>query len=120
MATSTLTGDSKDVHRLQLHEEQIRDSKKDLSAIKMELISLDLEEGDELVMKQAELERLLFDCSLKVKELLARSSTPASSSSAHVESPAQAGYTNIQWQHTPVEKFLGTICYISSQSQHAV
>ena len=43
-AVGTLTGDSKDVHRLQLHEEQIGDSKKDLSAIKSELISLDLED----------------------------------------------------------------------------
>ena len=52
-AISTLTGDSKDVHRLQLHEEQIGDSKKDLSALKMELISLDLEEADELVTRQS-------------------------------------------------------------------
>ena len=86
-AISTLIGDSKDVHRLQLHEEQKGDSKKYLSAMKMELISLDLEEADELVMKQTELEQLLFDCSLEVKELLARSSTPTSSSSAHAESP---------------------------------
>ena len=50
-AVGTLTGDSKDVHRLQLHEEQIGDSKKDLYAIKLELISLDLEDTDELATK---------------------------------------------------------------------
>ena len=51
---------------LQLHRKQTGDSKKDLSAM---LISLDLKEA-KLVTKQTELEQLLLDCSLKVKELL--------------------------------------------------
>ena len=75
-AASALTGDAKEVHRLRLHEEQLGDSKKDLSAVKAELMSLDLAETDELATKQTELEQLLFDCSLKIRELLARSLTP--------------------------------------------
>ena len=55
-AVGALTGDAKDFHRLQLHEEQHGDSKKDLSAVKVELMSLDLEEADELVTKKTELE----------------------------------------------------------------
>ena len=50
-AVGALTGDTKDIHRLRLHEEQLGDSKKDLSAIKMELMLLDLAETDELVTK---------------------------------------------------------------------
>ena len=50
-AVGALTGDTKDIHRLRLHEEQLGDSKKDLSAIKTELMSLDLAETDELVTK---------------------------------------------------------------------
>ena len=37
-ALGALTGDAKDVHRLQLHEEQLGDSKKDISDVKMELM----------------------------------------------------------------------------------
>lgn len=85
-AVGALTGDAKDIRRLRLHEEQLGDSKKDLSAIKTELMSLDLAETDELVTKQAELEQLLFDCSLRIRELLARTSTPTTSST-HTESP---------------------------------
>ena len=50
------------------------------------LMSLDLAETDELVTKQTELEQLLFDCSLKIRELLARLLIPTTSS-AHTESP---------------------------------
>ena len=71
-AVGALTGDTKDIHRLRLHEEQLGDSKGDLSAIKTELMSLDLAETDELVTKQTELEQLLFDCSLRIRKLLAR------------------------------------------------
>jgi hypothetical protein len=85
-AVGALTGDAKDVHRLRLHEEQLGDNKKDLSAVKVELMSLDPAEADELVTKQTELERLLFDCSLKLRELLARAATPTTSAT-HTESP---------------------------------
>jgi hypothetical protein len=47
---------------------------------------LDQAEADELVTKQTELEQLLFDCSLKIRELLARALTPTPSST-HTESP---------------------------------
>lgn len=104
-AVGILTGGSKDVHRLQLHEEQIGDSKRDLSAVKSELISLDLEDTDELVTKQTESEQLLFDCSLKVKELLAKSSIPTSSSSTRTPSES----TGLKLPKLDVPTFNGNI-----------
>ena len=104
-AVSVLTGDSKDVHRLQLHEEQMGDNKRDLSTTKSELISLDLEDTDELVRKQTELEQLLFDCSLKVKELLAQSTTPTSSSSTHTPSES----TGLKLPKLDVPTFNGNV-----------
>ena len=123
-AVSVLTGDSKDIHRLQLHEEQMGDNKRDLSATK--LISLDLEDMDELVRKQTELEQLLFNCSLKVKETTSTINHSylkfvySHSFRVHWPQITQAGCTDVQRQHTLVEKFLGTICYLSSQSPYSI
>lgn len=104
-AVGSLTGESKHVHRLRLHEERIGDSKKDLSAIKTELMSMDLEDTDELVVKQAEIEQLLFDCSLKVKELLAKASIPTSSSSTHTSTES----TGLKLPKLDVPTFNGNI-----------
>lgn len=122
-AVGALTGDAKDVHRLRLHEEQLGDNKKDLSAVKVELMSLDPAEADELVTKQTELEQLLFDCSLKIRELLARASTSTTSAS-HTESPGLKlpkldvptfSRNILQWRN-----FWEQFVIISSQSHYLV
>ena len=67
---SSLTSHSKDICRLQQHEEQLSDYKKDLADFRNSLLSLDLTEGDESLELHATLEKLFFDCSLQIKELL--------------------------------------------------
>ena len=67
---SSLSSRSEDVCRLQQHEEQLSDYKKDLADFRNSLLSMDLEEGDELLALHATLEKRFFDCSLQIKELL--------------------------------------------------
>ena len=52
-ALGTLNGDAKDVPLLQLHEEQLGDTKKDISDVKIELMSLNVQKSMTLVTKQS-------------------------------------------------------------------
>ena len=91
---SSLSSRPEDVCRLQQHEEQLSDYKKDLAEIRNSLLSSSIEEGDELLGLHSALEKRLFDCSLQIKELLRPStdppeptSTPAPSHSKGVKLP---------------------------------
>ena len=55
--------DHDDVPLLQQHQEQLSDSKRELSSIYEELILLDLPDEHGVVIQHAKLEDLLFDCS---------------------------------------------------------
>ena len=75
---------SMDVCLLRQYEEELCDCKKQLADVRNSLMSLDLEESDELSTLQATLEGEIFDCSLRVKKLLLasthKSGSPTSSS----------------------------------------
>ena len=64
------------------YEEQLSDCKKELADVRNSLLSLDLEEADELSTLQSKLEGEIFDCSLHVKKLLLASARPTESSSS--------------------------------------
>jgi hypothetical protein len=55
---------------LKQHEEQLSEFKKELSDVRTSLLSLDLEEDDEVLQLQAAVEKIIFDCSLDIKKLL--------------------------------------------------
>ena len=73
-AIASLSKGPDDTCLLRQYEEQLGDCKKEVTDIRSSLISLDLEEGDELSTLQVRLEKEVFDCSLKIKQLLHASS----------------------------------------------
>ena len=74
-ALSSLTSDNK--FRLQQYSDQLRDHKSELSDINNALLMLTSEESDPLSEKIPELERSLFECSLRHKELSHTAPTPS-------------------------------------------
>ena len=52
-------------------EEQVGDLKKELSDARNELLTLGLDDSDDLVIKQGILEKAIFDCLVKIKKQLA-------------------------------------------------
>ena len=85
VALSAITEPDRNVPLLELYRETLVDLKRDLAAVDGDLVSLDLEDDDDLVLWHARLEKLHFDCSLRVKELLGRHSVghgPASAPAA--------------------------------------
>ena len=73
---SSLSSRPEDVCRLQQHEEQLSDYRKDLAEFRNSLLSSSIEEGDELLGLHSALEKRFFDCSLQIKELLRPSTDP--------------------------------------------
>ena len=71
-----------DVCLFQLYEERLTDLRKDLEGLRRDLLSVDLDEGDELITSQVDLEKLIFGCSLKVRKLLQSQSEESSTASA--------------------------------------
>ena len=80
MAITTSGEEPLDVCLLRQYEEQLSDCKKELADVRNSLLSLDLEEADELSTSQSKLEGEIFDCSLHVKKLLLASARPTESS----------------------------------------
>ena len=68
-AISALSGEGRDTRCLKQHDEQLCDYKKDLAEVSLKLLSLDLDESDELLKQQARLEKFMFTCFLRIKEL---------------------------------------------------
>ena len=69
-SVTALTAETADICRLKQHNEQLVDYKETLADVSINLSSLDLEETDELLAQQTRLEELVFNCSLRVKELV--------------------------------------------------
>ena len=112
-AIGSLSSERGDACRLKQHEEQLRDYKKDLSDVSLKLLSLDLDESDELLAQHTHLEKLLFTCSLQIKEL---THSPTSTSIATPTAPELKGVKLpkldvpvFQWKYPQLEKFLGTV-----------
>ena len=68
-----------DLSLVDQHRERLTDHKTELAAIYDNLLSLDLEEGDDLFALHARLEKLFFRCSHQAKRQLSLSSKPATS-----------------------------------------
>ena len=75
-----LSDGPEDVCHLKQHEEQLADYKKELADLQTQLLSLDISDEDELVVEHSVLQDVLFDCSVKIKELLLGTSTSSLSS----------------------------------------
>ena len=59
---------------LRQYEEQLSDFKKELTETRNELLKLDLSDSDDLSVKQENLEKIIFDCSVSIKKRFAASS----------------------------------------------
>ena len=66
----SLSGGPDDVCLLRKYEEQFCDLKVELGDLCSVLLSLGIEESDQLYTSQTQLDKELFDCSLKIKKLL--------------------------------------------------
>ncbi len=70
-SVSALDPEAPDKHLVKQYEEQLSDIKSNLNTIHSDLLSLEIEDTDELYTNHLGLERLLFECSLKVRRLTA-------------------------------------------------
>jgi len=59
-----------DVSLIEAHRERLSDNKKELAVIFEELLALGLDDADELFVQHGNLEKLLFGCSHKARQLL--------------------------------------------------
>ena len=82
-AIDALSGDSDDICLLRHHEEQLSDIKKELQDVRTNLVKLDLEDGDDLNVKQADLQEELSQCSLTLKRILNSRGTPSATTDRH-------------------------------------
>ena len=64
---ATLDGGS-ELHLLHQYEEQVSDLKKELSDVRNKLLTLGLDESDDLNVRQGTLEKAIFDCAVKIKK----------------------------------------------------
>ena len=69
-AVHALTAESAELHLLHQYQEQLSDFKKELGDVRQTLLSLGVEEGDELETSTNAIDKVLFDCSLQLKKLL--------------------------------------------------
>lgn len=64
----------KDTCLLHQHEEQLVEHKRELSEVRSSIFALDLDDGNEVNVLMDQIEESMFDCSLKLKKLLQKSS----------------------------------------------
>ena len=69
-AVHALSAESAELHLLHQYQEQLSDFKKELGDVRQTLLSLGVEEGDELETSINAIDKVLFDCSLQLKKLL--------------------------------------------------
>ena len=79
-AVVTLSGDSYDAHLLHQYEKRLIDLRKELSETRSSLLTLELDESDDLNVQLASLEKDVFDSSVEIK----RNPSP---STPHIGSP---------------------------------
>ena len=65
-----LSDKREDVFRLKQYEEQLQDYKRELADVHTHLLSIDIPEDDALITQHSVLQDTLFNCLLKIKELL--------------------------------------------------
>ena len=72
-AVHALTAESAELYLLHQYQEQLSDFKKELGDVRQTLLSLGVEEGDELETSTNAINKVLFDCSLQLKEVVIHS-----------------------------------------------
>ena len=82
-AVDSCTGGPDTTCLLRQYDEQLRDLKTELGDICNTILALAVDDSDELYVSQARLDKELFDCSLKIKELLSPTVTSHASPSVH-------------------------------------
>lgn len=66
--------------RLQLHQERIADLRRELAEIRDNLLTMGLDDTDELMRNHGDLDKGIFDCTLRIKQLLRPTKDSATSS----------------------------------------
>jgi hypothetical protein len=79
-AIDTLDGSIDNTCHLQLYQEQISEFRRELAEIRDSLLAMGLDDEDKLMEARAGLEKGIFECSLRVKQLLQATKRPATSS----------------------------------------
>lgn len=98
---SPLSTDTDDICLLRQYQEQLQDFKKELGDIHKDLLSLDLDDGDETCKLQRQLDKEIFECSLSIRKLLLPTSHPSD--------PAAPPAEGVKLQKLDVPKFDGNI-----------
>ena len=98
-----------DVCLLHHYEEQLTDIKKELHDVSTTLLSLDLPDDDELILKQKELVEIRSLYTLKVKRLLSPSSDPSSPSTLPPKDSS-----NVKLPKLEVPSFSGNVLHWQS------
>jgi hypothetical protein len=101
---ASLSADPSDVCVLHQYQEQLHDIKRELGDICNCLISLDLDEFDDLVTLQEHSKKQLFACSLAIKKLLFPTARPTDS-----VTPLTSDSTGVKLPKLDVPKFDGNI-----------
>ena len=103
-AVHALTAESAELHLLHRYQQQLSDFKKELGDIRQTLLSLGVEEGDELETSTNAINKVLFDSSLQLKKLLFTLPNPISD--PLMESSATM-VTHLAQQHLRALKAMG-------------
>ena len=98
-----------DVCLLQQHEEQLRDFKAELGKVSSDLIAMDLDDADELYHAQSRLEKEAFSCDLKIKKLLASTTSVSASSIPATSTPDSAEGSGVKLPRLDVPTFDGQV-----------
>lgn len=76
----SLTKGTDDTCRIQLYQEQVSDLRRDLADIRDSLLATGVDDSDKLMGVRADMEKGIFDCSLRIKKLLTPDKIPTTSS----------------------------------------
>ena len=99
-----LSGDASEAHVLRQYDEQLIDLKKELSETRNSLLTLELDDTDDLNSELAHLEKGVFDSSVEIKQKLSSfSPTPVDSSTP------VSDYTGVKLPKLDVPTFDGNI-----------
>ena len=102
-----MIGEEKYSYRLKLHDEQLRDYKKELSDVNLKLLSPDLSSSDEPMTLHSRLGEALFASFLRIKELT-RPLTPSTPSRSD-PTPASGDPKGVKLPKLDVPVFNGNI-----------
>ena len=112
-AISTLTSAPKDLHLVDLYQEQLGDFKKDLSEIRNDVLMVIKDGSDALIVKVQQLDRQLFDLSVTVKHLMYNPESPSATLSPSSSVPASES-RGVKFPKIDVPTFSGELLHWQS------